>query len=270
MPSSSSFALLLSAPAAAAPPPPLRIAVDAGGDGFGLSERAARLYLERKRIEVSPATLDAARYEPRRDDPLLIAIIEELGRKAASSDNSEIAIVTIPAVDVPERGWRIKPCRAEGIEEVVERHMRWTVAGISEDRNEGGSEECHPLFRVAPTTTTTTTTTFSTVVFGVELAPILDGLLRVQATDNAGFVRLGTTLPFIGAFTRPTGCSWYEADMLTRHYYACGISLYCAMQSDAALAALFAPKPRAGRPNTLTMHDVRQMLHERWMMAHDV
>jgi hypothetical protein len=123
---------------------------------------------------------------------------------------------------------------------------------------------------LASPTITTTTTTFSTVVFGVELAPILDGLLRVQATDNAGFARLGTTttLPFIGAFTRPTGCSWYEADMLTRHYYTCGISLHCALQSDEALAALFAPKPSAGRPNPLTMHDVRQMLHERWMMAH--
>ncbi len=130
--------------------------------------------------------------------------------------------------------------------------MRWTASGIAEDRTKGGSEECNPLFRVAPndaTTTTTTTrmiaTTISTVVFGVELASILDWLLCVQATDM-GFIRLGTTLPFIGAFTRLTGCLRYEANMLTRHYYACGISLYCAMQSDAALAgvaALF----RAGR-----------------------
>ncbi len=53
--------------------------------------------------------------------------------------------------------------------------------------------------------------------------------------------------------------------MLTRHYYACGISLYCAMQSDSALAAVFAVKPSSGGPNVLTMHKVRQLLHELWL-----
>ncbi len=66
-------------------------------------------------------------------------------------------------------------------------------------------------------------------------------------------------------FARPTGCSWYGANMLTQHYYACGIPLYSAMQSDAALAAVFAVKPHSGRPNALTMHKVRQLLHERWL-----
>ena len=103
--------------------------------------------------------------------------------------------------------------------------------------------------------------TFSPDVFGEELATILDGLLRVQAHEADGFS--GAPVPLLSSFTRPTGTSWYEADMLTRHYHMLGISLHLAIQKDAELAALFAAKQASERP-ALSMLDVRRMLHERW------
>ena len=107
---------------------------------------------------------------------------------------------------------------------------------------------------------------FSSDVFGEDLAEILDGLLRVQECDNAGYA--GAPVPLLSTFTKPTGISWYEADMLTRHYHMVGISWHLAMQRDAEFAALFAEKRSADgavveRP-ARSMLDARTMLHERW------
>jgi hypothetical protein len=110
---------------------------------------------------------------------------------------------------------------------------------------------------------TTKKSTFSPEVFGEELAEILDGLLRVQESDNAGFE--GVPTPFLSIFATPSGVSWYEADMLTRHYHMIDISVRFAMK-DPEFAELFAEKQRADgsvRP-ALSMLDVHRMLFERW------
>ena len=99
---------------------------------------------------------------------------------------------------------------------------------------------------------------FSPEVFGADLAPILDCLLRIQALDAAGFVC--APLPLLSPFSKPVGNSWYEADMLTCHYYVCDISLRIAMQ-DPEIVAIF---------RGLTMLDVRRLLHTRWLAADHV
>jgi hypothetical protein len=100
---------------------------------------------------------------------------------------------------------------------------------------------------------------FDSTIFGTELAAILDALLRVQDIDSAGFATAPT--PFLGAFTHPSGTSWYEADALTLQYQRCGISLHI-VKDDAELAAIFAPTTE--RPNGLSMTDVRSMLKNRY------
>jgi hypothetical protein len=105
--------------------------------------------------------------------------------------------------------------------------------------------------------------TFDSTIFGTELATILDALLRVQDIDSAGFATAPT--PLLGAFTRPSGTSWYEADALTLQYHRCGISLHISRFHDAELAAIFAPTTE--RPYGLSMTDVRSMLKNRYELA---
>ena len=102
--------------------------------------------------------------------------------------------------------------------------------------------------------------TFSAKVFGDKLASILDALLAVQADDSAQFA--AGPLPLLSLFTIPTGESWYEADMLTRHYLSIDISVRTAMQKDANIAKVFAKDDADGV--YFTMLDVRQMLLARW------
>ena len=109
--------------------------------------------------------------------------------------------------------------------------------------------------------------TFSVRVFGDKLATILDALLTVQASDSAQFAT--GPQPYqqmLGLFTTPTGESWYEADMLTRHYFAVDITLRIAMQ-DANMAKIFANDDVDGA--YLSMLDVRQMLQARWCLLNE-
>ena len=103
--------------------------------------------------------------------------------------------------------------------------------------------------------------TFSRDLFGEDLARLLDALLRVQARDVEGFEQ--APLPLLAPFATPSGDSWYEADLLTRHYYTVApISWKFAMQTDPDIAALFAAR---GVSPVLSPLDVRRMLHERWL-----
>ena len=109
--------------------------------------------------------------------------------------------------------------------------------------------------------------TFSAKVFGEKLAAILDALLAVQAKDSAQYASGPQPIhTLLGLFTAPTGESWYEADMLTRHFFAVDISLRVALQ-DADIAKAFANDDVAGA--YLTMFDVRQMLQARWSVLNE-
>ena len=115
----------------------------------------------------------------------------------------------------------------------------------------------------------TTGGTFSAEMFGEDLASILDGLLRIQKSDAAEMA--SAPVPLLSPFATPTGASWYEADMLTRHYHMIGNLVTLSLQKDAELSALLAEKRSADgtvieRP-ALYMLDVRRMLHERYILA---
>ncbi len=110
---------------------------------------------------------------------------------------------------------------------------------------------------------------FSPTVFGTELAKILNALLAVQALDTASFG--SAPVPLLGLFTEPTGFSWYEADMLTRHYHALNISVQLALANNLVpgMVEIFAekrdPDGNVTRP-ALTLLAVRQMLHKHWVL----
>ena len=116
------------------------------------------------------------------------------------------------------------------------------------------------------------TGTFSAEMFGEDLAPILDALLRIQKSDAAEMA--SAPVPLLSPFTTPTGASWYEADLLTRHYHMIGNLFVLSLQKDAELSALLAEKRRSTDDGTvvvarpaLSMLDVRHMLHERYRLA---
>ena len=104
--------------------------------------------------------------------------------------------------------------------------------------------------------------TFSVKVFGEKLALILDLMLAVQDKDSA-FYHASAPVPLLGLFTTPTGESWYEADMLTRHYHALDISLRIALQNDADMQNIFTCDDSGAFLSTL---DVRQMLQRRYAL----
>ena len=112
------------------------IAINICHGGFGLSQEAIKLYLERASIEYILAPRSdrdsTNRYGPivvvnddywserdiARDDPILIGIIRDLG-KAADGKFAELKVVKIPA-DVE---WYIE--EYDGKEWVAEKHRTW-------------------------------------------------------------------------------------------------------------------------------------------------
>lgn len=113
------------------------VAINTCYGGFGLSQEAIKLYLERASIEygLEPRSdRDSTnRYGPHiivnddywsesdiaRDDPILISVIRDLG-KAANKEYAELKIVKIPA-DVE---WYIE--EYDGREWVAEKHRTWS------------------------------------------------------------------------------------------------------------------------------------------------
>lgn len=100
---------------------PCQIVLNRAYGGFSLSERVKQLYME--------ATKDVIRsdnwyidIDVRRDDPVLIKIIETVGLDNAAGNFAQLAIVEIPD-DVPEDGWEIKDY--DGVEWVAEKHRTW-------------------------------------------------------------------------------------------------------------------------------------------------
>lgn len=94
--------------------------------GFGLSKQAVELYAERKGLKVGDWNASWGFFENGdfydreipRDDPTLVAIVEELGA-AASSQYSDLKIVNVP----DDVNWTIE--EYDGNEWVAEVHRTW-------------------------------------------------------------------------------------------------------------------------------------------------
>lgn len=91
-----------------------RIVINTIHGGFGLSSQAERMVKERTGI-TDPILLD---FQIARDDPVLVAVVRELGKKA-NGRFASLKIVEVPyGVD-----WTIE--EYDGVEWVAEKHRIW-------------------------------------------------------------------------------------------------------------------------------------------------
>ena len=100
---------------------PRKILINECYGGFSFSEEAKFLY----KTATQHIPKDKNWYmdtDVKRDDPVLIDIVERMGFKAAGGALAELAIIEIPD-DVPEDGWVIK--NFDGKEWVAEKHRTW-------------------------------------------------------------------------------------------------------------------------------------------------
>jgi hypothetical protein len=105
---------------------------------------------------------------------------------------------------------------------------------------------------------------FTPTVFGPELARILSTLAAVQVEESKRYNRV-ESLPLMGIFTNPVGTSWFEADMLTRHFYANHASLEALLGCECVPGASETLEWRPGDAAGPIMLRVRQMLLARFV-----
>ena len=105
---------------------------------------------------------------------------------------------------------------------------------------------------------------FAPSIFGTELAHLLNTLAAVQSEESKRFTR-HEHMPLMAVFTNPVGTSWFEADMLTRHFYANQASLESLLASDCVPGARETFEWRQGEGPGLTMLQARQMLLSRFV-----
>ena len=91
----------------------MKIVINADYGGFNLSEEAEVRYRE-----ISGEYWPMFRWEVKRDDPMLIRVIEELGQRA-NGQFANLKIVEIP----DEVEWQIE--EYDGSEWVAEKHRTW-------------------------------------------------------------------------------------------------------------------------------------------------
>lgn len=92
-----------------------RIVINTRHGGFGLSEQASRLFAQRTGIANKELWDDR---DIARDDPVLVAIVRELGADA-NGDYADLKIVEVPyGVE-----WTLK--EYDGAEWVAEKHRTW-------------------------------------------------------------------------------------------------------------------------------------------------
>lgn len=91
----------------------MKILINTCFGGFGLSEIALKEYRKLKGIQESDS------YNIDRSDPILIQVVETLGRKVCADRFASLAIVEIP--DNVE--WEIS--EYDGMEQVDEKHRHW-------------------------------------------------------------------------------------------------------------------------------------------------
>lgn len=109
---------------------PRKILLNRCYGGFSLSEAAKNQY--------KTATQHVSRpphwymdQDVRRDDPVLIEIVEKMGLDKASGSFAKLAIIEIPD-DVPVDGWTVQDY--DGVEWVAENHRTWPrTAGSCRD-----------------------------------------------------------------------------------------------------------------------------------------
>lgn len=89
--------------------------------GYGLTNTVKDLYKKATMDVVRPENWDVEYV--RRDDPILLRIIKEVGLKESSDRFAELKIIEIPD-DVPEDGWVIQDY--DGQEWVAEKHRTWS------------------------------------------------------------------------------------------------------------------------------------------------
>lgn len=97
-----------------------KVVINTCHGGFSLSEYACEAYATAKGIERK----DFSMYELERDDPYLVAVVEQLGNKAnfavANASYSKLKVVEIPA-DVK---YTIE--EYDGVEHIAEVHRTWS------------------------------------------------------------------------------------------------------------------------------------------------
>jgi hypothetical protein len=90
----------------------MKIVINNRHGGFGLSDEARALYYKRAGTPILPDR------DVKRDDPILVQVVEELG-EGADDRFSELIIIEIPD-DVQ---WQIE--EYDGAEWIAERHRTW-------------------------------------------------------------------------------------------------------------------------------------------------
>jgi hypothetical protein len=96
----------------------MKIVINRCHGGFGLSEKAQKLFCQYSMIEWNDWQEDWSYYDIERNDQYLVRVVEELG-DVANSRFSELKIVEIP----DEVEWQID--EYDGLEWVAEKHRRW-------------------------------------------------------------------------------------------------------------------------------------------------
>ena len=112
----------------------MKVVINCDFGGFGLSDEASRLYLTKKRIgwtEEKTGFMSLTNFkigsnsddyfwdhQLERNDPVLIEVIEELGKKA-NGKYANLKIVEIPN-DVE---WQVE--EYDGMEHIAEKHRTW-------------------------------------------------------------------------------------------------------------------------------------------------
>jgi hypothetical protein len=110
---------------------PRKIVINRRYGGFGLSHKVKEMYMEETK---SSDIMSSDSY--RRDDPILIRIIETLGLPASAGNFSKLKIIELPD-DVPDDGWVVQ--EYDGMEWVAEKHRTW--AGSLEQPDSPGAPE---------------------------------------------------------------------------------------------------------------------------------
>lgn len=101
---------------------PRKIVINRCYGGFNLSHAVKTLYKQATEDIPKPQNWHIIA-DVKRDDPVLIQIIERMGVQSAGGEFSRLRIIEIPD-DVPQDGWIIQDY--DGMEWVAEKHRVWS------------------------------------------------------------------------------------------------------------------------------------------------
>lgn len=93
----------------------MKIVINRRYGGFGLSEKAEKAYCREKGID----PVNFAHWEINRNDPVLIELVEKMGKDAAGN-HADLKVVDIP----DDVDWVID--EYDGMEWVAEKHRTWS------------------------------------------------------------------------------------------------------------------------------------------------